>query len=59
MTKEEKREMYKPHKWKLYENGEYINTYDSHNEAKKAMHQKMVDARLDWLDLDYEIRRVD
>lgn len=34
MTKEEKKEFFKPHKWNLYRNEEYIETYDSHREAK-------------------------
>lgn len=59
MTKEEKRELYRPHSWCLYENGELIDVFPSHAEAKKRKHQLVVESYRDMLDLNYEIKRVD
>lgn len=59
MTKEEKREKFRPHIWYLYENGVRIDTLFSHKEAKRAKHAKTVEANRDWLDLTYTIRRAD
>ena len=59
MTKEEKRKLFEPHRWKLYENGHYIDTLESHKEAKRIMHRKNVEAYRDCLDLTYTIERVD
>lgn len=56
MTKEEKQEMFKPKRWALYENGEFINCFESHTAAKKAKHFKIKEANNDYLDFDYEIK---
>ena len=57
MTKEEKKEMFRPHKWDLYENGEYKDTFPSHAAAKKAKHFLTKEAYENWLDLDYTIKK--
>jgi hypothetical protein len=56
MTKEEKRKLYTPKWWNLYENGNFIDSFPSHNAAKKAKHIKIKEANDDWLDLYYEIK---
>ena len=56
MNKEEKRELYRPKPYKLFENGNYVDTLRSHKEAKRVMHQKLVEAYIDRLDLNYEIK---
>ena len=57
MTKEEKKEMFRPHKWDLYENGEYKDTFPSHAAAKKAKHFLTKEAYENWLDLTYTIKK--
>lgn len=59
MTKKEKEKLYEPHRWKLYENGHYIDTLESHKEAKRVMHRMIVEANRDCLDLTYSIERID
>ena len=59
MSKEEKRKLFEPHLWNLYENGVYIDTLFSHKEAKRVKHKLMVEAYRDWLDLTYTIKRAD
>lgn len=59
MTKEEKRESFKPHRWNLYENGHFIDSFDSHSEAKRVKHKKTVEAKRNWLDLTYTLKRID
>ena len=56
MTKEEKKKMFEPKKWALYENGQFIDCFDSHAAAKKAKHFKTVEANDDYLDFYYEIK---
>ena len=56
MTKEEKRELYKPKWWAVYENGTFIGAWPSHKAAKAAMHRKIVEAEESWLDAFYEIK---
>ena len=56
LRKAAKRELFKPQEWELYENDRYVTTYPSHTEAKKALHQYRRDAKLDYLDVDYEIK---
>ena len=58
MTKEQKRRLFEPHWWGLYENGELIDTFPSHKEAKKARHFKIVEADMDMLDLDYQLKKL-
>ena len=59
MTKEQKRKEFRPHHWKLYENGNYVDTLDSHAEAKRVKHWMHVEADKNCLDLTYTIERVD
>ena len=59
MTKEEKKEFFKPHKWNLYRNGEYVETYDSNREAKDEMRRLNIEASMNWLDEHYTIERAD
>ena len=40
MTQEEKQEQFKPKKWALYNNEEFITSFDSHKAAKLALHKK-------------------
>lgn len=40
MTQEEKQLLYKPKRWALYCNNEFISSYPSHNSAKAALHRK-------------------
>ena len=56
MTAEQIKEMYTPHWWNLYENGEFIDSFPSHSKAKKALHFKLKEANDDMLDLYYEIK---
>ena len=56
MTKEEKKELYAPKQWNLYENGKFIDSFPSHKAAKKAKYFKTKEANDNWLDLSYEIR---
>ena len=57
MAKEEKRELFKPHRWNLYENGILKDTFPSHAAAKKAKHFLAKQAYENWLDLDYTIKK--
>lgn len=57
MTKEEKREMFRPRMWHLYENGVWIDTLFSHKEAKRVKHRLTVEAYRDCLDLTYTIKK--
>ena len=59
MRKEEKRKRYAPKPWALYRNGEFVWSYDSHNAAKRALHEKCVLAKkypYDYADEYYTIR---
>lgn len=58
MTKEDKREQYKPHNWGLYENDQCIGIYKSHKRAKKAKYFAKREARADWLDCEYKLKRL-
>lgn len=58
MDKKTKEKLFKPKPYALYENGRWIDTYPSHSEAKKMKHRLEVEARKDWLDLNYEIKPV-
>lgn len=40
MTQEEKQLLYKPKRWALYRNNEFISSYPSHNSAKAALHRR-------------------
>lgn len=40
MTKEEKIEQFKPKRWALYNNGEFVTSFLSHTAAKKALHNR-------------------
>ena len=61
MTKDERRKFFasQKHTWELLENGRVIDTFESHNKAKNAKHWKEVEAKQDWLDLNYDIRKRD
>ena len=37
MTKDEKREQFKPKKWGLYNNGKLVRVCSSHTSAKRAL----------------------
>ena len=41
MTKEEKRELYRPKRWALYEDDEFVSSYMSHKAAKAALSRKV------------------
>ena len=56
MTKEEKQKLYEPKRWALYENGEFVTSYESHAKAKAAKHRAVIEAAQDMLDLNYEIK---
>lgn len=56
MTKEEKERAFAPKRYNLYENGEFIDSFPSHAEAKKAKHFKNAEAHDDMLDLTYTIK---
>lgn len=56
MTKEEKRNIFAPKRYNLYENGEFIDSFPSHSEAKKAKYIKNRSACADMLDLTYTIK---
>ena len=58
MTKEEKRKLFKPQRWNLYENGIFIDSFESHAQAKKAKYFKTKEANENWLDLEYTLKRV-
>ena len=45
--------------WELLENGKVIKTNLSHTRAKNLKWLKQKEANDDWLDLTYEIRRVE
>ena len=59
MTKEQKRELFRPHRWLLYENGTVVGIYDSHTEAKKIKHKMIVESYKYQLDLEYTLKRID
>jgi len=52
-------ELYRPHKWNLYENGEFIEMFFSHKQAKKAKYFKTKEVYKNMLDLTYELKKVD
>ena len=56
MTEEEKKIMYEPKPYALYENGTLKETYSSHKEAKAAKHYYKTLAYNDMLDLEYDIK---
>lgn len=41
--------------YKLYENGNFIDQFNSYDEALKVKHRKEKEANDNWLDLCYEI----
>lgn len=43
--------------WELLENNTVIATFPSHRKAKNALHWKLKEAKDDWLDIDYKIRK--
>lgn len=43
--------------WELLENNRVIATFASHRKAKNALHWKLKEAKDDWLDIDYKIRK--
>lgn len=59
MTKDEKRELFKPKKWGLFEDGRLIGTFSSRASVKRAQHYKMKEANDDWLDLEYTIKKLE
>ena len=40
MTQKEKQELYKPKPWALYDNDEFLESFESHKAAKRALHYK-------------------
>lgn len=40
MTREEKKELYKPKRGAMYRNGEFVRSYLSHKAAKRALHHQ-------------------
>lgn len=56
MTKEEKRKLYEPKEYALYENGRFKDFFYSHKAAKKAKHFLIKESYDDMLDLNYEIK---
>ncbi len=45
MTKEEKEQLYKPKRWALYCNDEFVMSYESRNAAKRALHYRCEEAK--------------
>lgn len=58
-NKEEKKELFKPKKWNLYRNGKYVDTYDSHREAKDEARRLNIEANMNYLDEYYTIEEAD
>ena len=56
MTKEEKKKLYQPKRWNLFENDNFIDSFPSHSAAKKAKHFKIKEAYDDFLDITYTIK---
>ena len=56
MTREEKKRLYAPKRWALYENGNFIDIFESHRAAKDAKYFKTKEAHKDMLDLEYTIK---
>ena len=56
MTHEEKKRLFSPKPYALYEDDRLIGTFDSHKAAKAAKHYHIVMANQDMLDLDYTIK---
>lgn len=59
MTKEEKDIKYRPKCWAMYNNGNFITTFPSHNAAKRALHEKCVEMKkypYDYADDYYSIK---
>ena len=57
MTKEDKKELYRPKRWALYCNGDFVCTYESHAAAKRAKYFKNKEADENWADETYTIKR--
>ena len=45
--------------YKLFENGEFIDQFNSYDEALKVKHRKEKEANDNWLDLYYEIKEIE
>ena len=58
LTKEDKRKMFAPKQYALFENGVLVSIYDSHKAAKKARYISQKQANAEMLDLDYVIKPV-
>lgn len=59
MTREEKKELYKPKQWAMYRNDEFVRSYLSHNAAKRALHHQcklMEEYPYDYCDEHYTIK---
>lgn len=54
MTKEEKEQLYRPKRWALYCNDEFVSSYPSHNSAKAALHRKCEEIKKYSYDCDNE-----
>lgn len=60
MTKEEKRILFRPKEWGLFQNGILIGTYPSRATVKRAQHYKLKEDEDDWLDYgEYTIKKLD
>ena len=55
-AKGNKKEMFAPKPYALYENGVLVSIYDSHKAAKKARYFNQKEADADMLDVEYEIK---
>lgn len=59
MTQEEKDIKYRPKRWAMYNNDNFITTFPSHNAAKRALHKKCVEMKkypYDYADDYYSIK---
>ena len=56
MTKEDKKKIFAPKPFALYENGCFITVFPSHSKAKAAKHRKIIEANQDLLDFTYELK---
>ena len=59
MTITEKKLLYQPKPWALYCNNTFVDSYPSHNAAKRALHRKCMDMKkypYDYADEYYTIK---
>ena len=57
MTKAEKEKLFKPQRWDLYCNGEFVDSFESHAAAKKAKHFAIKSSYKNYTDEYFEIKR--